>query len=181
MGDRRRKLSLIVSERERVGRESATVERLEKLGVNDIEVLPDQRQRLIAGPIERMLKAGLIDGREWGAAEEFRRLYYEAEVSGYPRTSNTGEKTSTSNASPVPSIYRSQSVFDARVEWREVERSFKRTGTVWRVLIAAAIDEIDIEGIGRSIFNCYNNREARAAGRAGIKTALAVLADHWRM
>ena len=178
MGDRQR-LTLMVSERTRVGRQSATVERLDKLPKDGVETLHDQRQRVIAGTVDRMHRSGQLEHREYWAADTFSRTYYDAEIDGYPRSSDLERSSNGNGASPPPSMWRSQTVADARGKWRAVENAFDRRGLVWRLLMAAVIDELGLESIGHNVFRCGDRREARAAGRAGVKTALAALADHY--
>jgi hypothetical protein len=150
---------------------------LEKLPPDSIEILPDQRQRIIAGPIDRMFKRGELEGREFSAAEQFRKTHYTAQIAG--PASRSDHTTPSGSRRDIPAVFRSQFIADARLEWREVVKAFKKNSVVWAVLRAAAIDETPLEQIGHDIFRCIDRREARAAARAGIRTALGALADHY--
>jgi hypothetical protein len=145
-----------------------------------VEILPDERQRIIAGPVDRMVKAGQLDHREYWAGDQFRQLYDAGRIGGHIQPNNflrAGYRQSL--ATGVPDIFHSQAIADARIAWRQLEKTYAKDSFAFLVLKIALIEERRLEQIGHDLFHCADRREARAAARAAIKTALSDLSDRF--
>lgn len=178
MADRR--IALIVSERERLGRGTATPERLEKLPLDSVEVTTDQTQRVLTGPLQRLHKMGALTHREYWAGHQFQSDHYESHVDPGPPTVDLNA-TSSRPASRSPSMFANQAIADARLRWRSTGRAFHHHGLLWNLLLNALVSEHTLEQLGHDFFGHRDRRDARAAAKAAFRTALSALADHYRL
>ena len=187
MGETTQKM---VAERERLDspdhdkqrRGSATVLRLLKAGEDGFETTPANReapagvQRIIAAPLDRLWKTGGITQREYEAGDRYRADAYMAAIDPGAMTVDWSA-TGGGFSSKVPAMFTSQQLADARIRWRRIEERIPRQSVVSTVLFLALIKERSLEEIGRSVFARHDQREAAVAGHAGIRVALASLAD----
>jgi len=155
---------------------SATPERLAKAGA--VERTQTNIQRILEAPLDRLWKAGAISRGEYEAGERYRSDGY---LSAIDPAAGTVDWTRTSNGygARVPTVFGAQAVADARLRWRRIERTFPTHSAVGRLLYLGIVQEQPLAAIGRNVFGRNDPREAIVAAHAGLKTALAALADHY--
>lgn len=177
-----KKAKTIVAERERIGRQSATPERMVKAGLENVEVgVASNVQRVTDAPLERMRKAGAITDREYRAGEMYCDDHHAAAV-------DPGAPTVDWNAvgggfgPRTPSMFASQAVADARERWRRLERAFPGRSLVAAVLKNALVHQHSFTDLGNLILPPSKDRkEMITAGKAALRMALAAAADHYRL
>lgn len=166
-----------VAERERTGKQTATADRLLRAGEGAYEVTPGDVQRILVAPLDRLFKDGRITAREHDTGDWFRALAYMAAIDPGTMSVDWNQAGGGGASAKVPAVFTSQRIADARIEYRRLEKAIR--GVIWIVLRKALIHEHSLAEIGRAVFGHDNDRDARAAGAAGFRMALAALAD-WR-
>ena len=170
-------------------KEVATPERLAKAGVQGVETIlndpvgiargsPIGVQRIVAAPLDRMWKAGLLASWEYEAGDKLRKDWHASELAGAIRSVDM-DQTIGSAVSHAPSMFVAQYVADARIRIRHVRHDVK--GVVWDVLNLAVLLERDLADVGLMVFKVHDPREATVAGKCGLRVALGSLAWHYRM
>ncbi|MDP3937733.1 MAG: hypothetical protein Q8R92_06315 [Deltaproteobacteria bacterium] len=168
-----------VSERERGGRGTATVERLTQAGEGGYEVDPTGRQRIVAAPLDRLWKVGHITQREFDAGDKYRGLHHVADLDPAAPSVDWGRVGGSFGPRP-PSMFTAQHIASAREQVRSIDKAIPDRSVVSVLLYLGLIKERALHEIGASIFGADNERDARNLGRAGFRTALASLADIMR-
>lgn len=165
----------VVADRERVGKGTATVERLAMAGKDGFEIVGKEGvQRVIAAPLDRMWKAGDITKREYDAGDEYRTMRYLAKVDPAAPTVDWNA-VGGSFGTRVPSMFSSQRIAEERIRWRAFSRQVR--GVVATVAELALIRELAFEEIGRSVFGRDKRRDAAVAGHTAVRMMLGALAD----
>lgn len=164
-----------VAERERTHRGTATVARLIKAGEGGVEIARNNVQRIVSAPFDRMVKDGKLTASERNAGEWYRATTYLAAVDPSTGAVNWDMAGNCGFSPKVPIMFSSQRVADARIELRRMEKAIR--GIVATILWLALVKEKPLTEIGRSCFGQHNERDARAAGQAGVRVALAALAN----
>jgi len=174
----------VVSERERIGRGTATVERIMRAGPDALETTPPTQdepagvQRITQAPLDRLYRAGTISTREFQAGDRFRTLAHLAAIDPAAAGVDWGA-TGGGRAGKIPSMFASQRVADARLDLRRAEKAIR--GVVWTVLWLGLVKELPLEEMGRSVFARRDAREASVAGAAALQVALGAVADYLGM
>ena len=164
-----------VADRERIGKGTATVERLTMAGKDGIETVGKEgTQRIISAPLDRMWKAGDITKREFDAGDEYRTMRYLAGVDPSAPTVDWGAVGGAFGAK-VPSMFSSQLIADERIRWRALSHQVR--GVVAVVAELALVRESSFEEIGRAVFGRDKRRDAAVAGHTAVRMMLGSLAD----
>lgn len=184
-------LNTAVSERERLGRGSATVERLNRAGGRDgfeeVAALPDidrngrpteagTVQRVIMAPLDRLWKSGYITQREYDAGDRYRADAYLAAIDP-GALSIDWNRTSGGSSAKVPSMFNSQHIATARIRMRSIDQKIPRHSIVSAALFLGLVKEKAFSELGQLLFGVRDAESASVAGRAGFRVALAALAD----
>ena len=155
----------------------ATAERVAHAGLGGIEALQGGGQRVIASPFERLWKEGLLSSREYEAGQKYTQDSYTADLNaGAPGVDWNRIGTA---GNPVPTMSRSQRIADARVRMRWVQRDIPEHSLVAQLLKMALIDETRFDDMARIALGITSRRDGIPATRAGLRVALAALADHY--
>ena len=178
MGNAARKATeRMVAERERTGRGTATVERLTKPNA-EVETTQSGVQRVSESPLELLWKDARITRREYQAGEKYAEEHYIAGLDPSPSSVNW-DATGGGFGPKAPSMYSSQRIADARLNWRKLEKDMR--GLNKAVLDHALIHREPFAAIGGDLFGERNEHYARAAGRVAVRMALSSLADYFGM
>lgn len=173
------KATAIVRERERIGRTSATPERMVKAGLENVEVgVASNVQRVTDAPLDRLWKAGVITRREFEAGDRYRNDVYLAQVDPGPPTVDPN-RAGGGFGPRVPSMFTSQAIADARRRVREIERRIPQNSLVYGILRSALIRENDFDDIAQSFLGRRDRETVVPVAKAGVRVALASLADHY--
>lgn len=170
-----------VSERERVGHATATVERLLKAGEEAIEYTPASRgapggvQRVSEAPLDRLHRLGEIVEREFNAGDRFRADAYLAAIDPGAKTVDWDAAGGGGGSAKVPIIFSSQHMADARIRHRRIKE--RVSGVVWTLAELALIKEMPFVHIGQAVFGREHGRDATVAAQAAVRVMLAALAD----
>ena len=170
-------LETAVAERERGGRGTATVERLQHAGDGGHEVDPTGRQRIVAAPLDKLYKQGRVTSREFQAGDKYRGLHYVANLDPAAPTVDWS-RVGSSFGSRQPTMFNAQHIANARHQVRKIEEAIPRQSLVSAVLYIGLVREESLEAIGE-LYGSNDEREAVIAGRTGLRTALASLADYF--
>ncbi len=173
------RLRRVTAERERTNQGTATVERIMRAGgAAAIEYAGRENvQRINAAPLDRLWKDGRISAREFDAGDWLRSLAYLAAIDPGTMAVNWDMAGGGGRSAKVPTMFSTQKIADARIEFRRIERTIR--GVVMTTLRLGVIKEREMVEIGRAVFGHGNDRDARVAAAAGLQVALAALAD-WR-
>jgi hypothetical protein len=164
------------------GREFPTRERIAHAGPDGVEFIESTKgQRIVAAPLDRLWKDGRITQREWSAGDRYRSDVHVAGVDRGAPSVDWNRAGGSSSVSGTPSMFAAQSIADARLRYRETERSIPQRSRVAVVLFLALIREMGFAEIGESVFGITDRRDATSTGRAACQMALASLADHYGM
>lgn len=156
----------------------ATTERINHAGEEGVETDASGRQRIISAPLDRLLKMGIITPREFRAGEKYRTDAYMSATD--PAASAVDwNAAGGGTGGRVPTMFSSQSIANARIRFRQINRKIPRNSTVSTMLYLGLIKEYELAEIGRSVFGLSDRREAEIAARSGLRVALAALADHY--
>lgn len=175
------RLQRAVSERERVGHTSATVERLLKAGEDAIETTPPSReapggvQRVTEAPLDRLHRAGEILEHEFNAGDRFRADAYLAAIDPGAKTVDWNAAGGGGFSAKVPIMFSSQNMADARIRHRRIKERVH--GVIWTVAELALIKELPFVAMGQSVFGRGDPRDAAVAGKTAVRMMLAALAD----
>ncbi len=173
------KLDRVVSERQRVGKATATAERIARAGGLDaLEHADNGRvQRVLDAPLDRLWRFGEIEQREYEAGDDWRAVAYLAAVDPAALTVDWSRAGAGGRSSRVPAVLTVEEMAMAAITRRRQERHF-RLGTIVRsVLDRALVHEDSLEEIGKRLFNIGNDRDARKVGLGAVRVALGALAD----
>jgi hypothetical protein len=168
-----------VRKRDAAGLTTATAERLIQAGPDGFEHTQTNVQRIVEAPLDRLWRAGSITRREFEAGDKYRSDAYLAAVdptSGSVDWSRTGGGMTAK----VPSVFSTQAIADARIRFRQIEARMPDVSTVKKLLFEGLIREWPLEQLG-ALFGRRGHEGSRAAGLAGLRVALASLADHYGM
>lgn len=167
-----------VSERQRVGLGTATAERLAKTGEDGREADPTGRQRIVAAPLDRLWKAGFITQREFEAGDKYRADAYMAAIDP-GSLSVDWSRTAGGTSSRVPTVFTAQHIADARRRIRMVERAIPHRSVVSLLLFFGVVREFGLREIGAQVFGIHDRKDAVLCAKAGLRVALASLADYY--
>lgn len=180
-----RRVRNLVSERTRTGASTATMERALQVGEDGFEITPSSKinprgtMRIVAAPLDRLWKEGKVTQREFEAGDKYRADSYLAAVDPGAGTVDWARAGGGGTSNRVPMMFTAQHIADARIRFREVEQAIPPRSTVATLLYLALIKEQPLAEIGRNTFGRADRKEATVAGMAGVRTALAALADHY--
>lgn len=170
-----------VRKRGLAGLESATPERMAKAGLDQVEVgVASLTQRVVDAPLDRLWKVGAISRREFEAGERYRNDAYLAQIDPSPPTVDPN-RAGGGFGPRTPSAFASQAIADARERWRHIGRRIPERSLVWSILYLGLVREQSLEDIGEALFARRGHEGARAAAQAGLRVALAALADQYSM
>jgi hypothetical protein len=168
-----------VEKRLAAGLESATAERLAKAGPDAIEIgEASLTQRIIDAPLDRLWKAGTITKREFEAGERFRNDAYLAQIEPSPPSVDVN-RTGTGFGPRPPPAFASQAIADARERFRHIGRKIPERSLVWSFLYLGLVREQGFEALGELLLGRKDRESAVAAAKAGMRVALAALADQY--
>ena len=177
--------AVLIADQDRPGFETANIERVAKAGPGGVETTPPSpkapkgTQRIIAAPLDRLWKAGIITQNEFEAGEKYRADAYLAAIDPSAGTIDWNRAGGGGASSRVPSMFNSQVIADARHRVRDTERALNEL--VRTVLNKALIREHTFEEIGQSMFGLGNHRDAYVGGNVAVRVALSVAAMHYGM
>ena len=170
-----------VAKRFAAGLESATPERMAKAGPDGIEIgEASLTQRIVDAPLDRLWKTGTITKREFEAGERFRNDAYLAQIEPSPPSVDFN-RAGTSFGPRPPSAFANQAIADARERFRHIGRKIPERSLVWSFLYLGLIREHGFEQLGESLLGRKDRESAVAAAKAGLRVALAALADQYAM
>ena len=132
-------------------------------------------QKIYSAPLDRLLLEGRITGREHDAGDRYRTDAYLARIDPSAPTVDWNS-AGGSFGSRNPSMFTSQRIADARLRWRETERTIN--GFLKTVLDHALIHEHSLVDVVR-LYGENSEHYARAAARAGIRMALIRLVEFY--
>ena len=168
-----------VAKRFAAGLESATPERMAKAGPDGIEIgEASLTQRIVDAPLDRLWKTGTITKREFEAGERFRNDAYLAQIEPSPPSVDFNRAGSGFGPRP-PSAFANQAIADARERFRHIGRKIPERSLVWSFLYLGLIREHGFEQLGESLLGRKDRESAVAAAKAGMRVALAALADQY--
>lgn len=173
------KIGRVVSERQRVGKSSATAERIARAGGLDAveHVAKGEIQRLVTAPLDRLQKDRVITRREHDAGDWLRATAYMAAIDVGAMTVDWERAGGGGRSSRVPAVLTVEEMVEASQDWRAYCRDVR--GVVRTVLDLVVIHEQALEEVGKSVGGKRNDRDARSWATGAIRVALGALAD-WR-
>jgi hypothetical protein len=167
--------------------ETATPERLAKVDdavATELEVDPAKadrgaplsHQRIVAAPLDRLWRAGVITQREYTAGDWLRADAYLAAID--PGASSVDWMAPAGTLSgKIPSMFSAQHIADARIRYRDMQKRMR--GVAWSVLYTAVISEATLYEVGRAVLGYRHQRDAPVAATAALRVALCALADRY--
>lgn len=172
-----RPLKAKVAEINRLGRGSATAERMLQEDT-DVERGHGGVQRLIEAPLDRLRKQGRITEAEFNAGDRYRADAYLASVDPAAGTVDWNNAGGGGRSGKVPSMFTSQHIADARMRWRRVNDRI--SGVVAITARLALVKEMPLSDIGRNVMGHADRKDAAVAGAALVRMMCAALADVYR-
>ena len=166
--------------------ETATAERINRTeGAVEVATLVDERaktvyrQRIIASPLDRLEKLGLLRGREFIAGTQLRTDAYYADVAKGAPTVDWGRPGAGGQRYNLPAVLTVERMREASLRYSRAKDALGRNQRIWPVLVNGLVHEHSFREMGHNLFGFRDEREATVAGRTGFIVVLAVLADHY--
>lgn len=177
------KIESRVSERQRVGLATATVERLLKAGEDGHEHTPATAhsvsvQRVTEAPLDRLHRLGFITAFEFESGDRYRCDAYLAAVEPTVGSVDWNSAGGGGRSAKVPAMFGAQVVYDARKRVRAIED--RMSGVLRFVARSALVREMHLVEIGQVAFGFNDRKEAMLAGKVATRMACAALVDLYR-